>query len=386
MEKQFNPMRVVRLSSPEVVAELVAATGGDREAYLTDPTAWFDRLDGKARRDMLTRLRAVHDIAGEGGHGLAVAAEEADAMGVTLNFAEGETIHDKAIHLLLRHPALADKELHLLHAEQLKHGRSWHTRQGMPEGRPDLSEEAQTELKLAVGGYYFSREGRGDHQHIERITSSDGTHYYFLYLADYPQRTEDFDDAGNMTPRDTRGGFEVVFAYCDKTKTLHTSAHGNAKCIDALQEIFASAILHGHPRPKDPRKEPYRLNGLLRRDFPFPVQPEDGVRLILVQAVNVKIIGGTEESKRRMAFSTTERENREAMYDMLDRYLNRHNLPLSCLHVIKAQIVILFNERGPVRTMTIELTPKACNLKNKPEEQRLLGERLLRRWNIETVD
>jgi len=385
MSTQFNPLRVARLSSPEVMAELVAACGGDSKAYLENPKTWFEALDGKTWREMLTRLYKVYEIAEHDGHGLAVALEEAGSMGVKLKFAEGETIHDKAIHLLLRHPALTHKDLQLLHVEELEGGRQWHTRKGMPGGAPDNTEKAKEELKLAVGGYFCSKEGRGEHQHIEHIVSSDETHYYFLYLSDYPQREEDFGDDGNMMPRAARPVFEIVYAYHPETRTLHTNAHGRAKHLADLQEMFASAILHGQPQPENPLKEPYQLNGLLRRDFPFPVNVEDKILLVQVQTVKVKIMGGVRVSQQSMTFSTKERDNHSALHDMLDEYINQHNLPLSRLHVTNALILVQFNERESEHSMTIDLTPKTRTIKSKTEEHRLLGENLLRRWHIEAA-
>jgi len=161
--------------------------------------------------------------------------------------------------------------------------------------------------------------------------------------------------------------------------------HGGAKRAGQLVEMFASAMLHGQPAPEDPNRYPYQLNGLLRRDFLFVLEPEDGVRQIRIQKLRFNIIGGSRDNSRQMELVTQEGDKPQDIYMMLDKFLNQNNLPLSMLHVTNAILALTFTENGPGRTMCIGLSTRSCNLKSKPEEQRLLGERLLRRWNIETV-
>ena len=71
---------------------------------------------------------------------------------------------------------------------------------------------------------------------------------------------------------------------------------------------------------------------------------------------------------------------------MLDEDLNRRRLPKSILHVTKATINFKLNGNGHGRSLTFDVTyPNGCSLKSKREDQRLLGEKYLKRWDIDVV-
>jgi hypothetical protein len=71
---------------------------------------------------------------------------------------------------------------------------------------------------------------------------------------------------------------------------------------------------------------------------------------------------------------------------MLEDDLNRRRLPKSILHVTKATLNFKLNGNGHGRSLTFNITyPNGCDLKSKRDDQRLLGEKYLKRWGIDVA-
>ena len=69
----------------------------------------------------------------------------------------------------------------------------------------------------------------------------------------------------------------------------------------------------------------------------------------------------------------------------MDRWLRRENLPVEGLRVVQTTFSLRFVHNGVGRqpTLTFEVSvPHSSNLKSKPDEVRIIGERCLRRWEV----
>lgn len=382
MKKEFNPMRVIRLSSPERFAALAASAGGDFEAAQADPAAFWASGDAATRRVLGALLREASDMAT--GDAIAVAMQEAGddapAVAATLAGKGGGSNHDRAITLMLDYPDLARVSRQFAHADREAESRYWVARNGMPDRPADVTPAALAELGRSVAGFYQARQGRGEYHHVEHLRRADGQDYVFLTLADFADHREDFDDAGRLARFPVNPAFEVIFAHDAGLRSLSTCARGGKKIIEPLQEIFAAAILHGQPAPEDARRYPYRLNDLLRREFDFATDPEDGVQAVQLREIQFAVIGNEAERIRLSAPRAP-----VTVHDMFEQYIDQKRLPVSQLLVQRTRMSFLFVPGGLCRSLTFDLTPKSSTLKSKPEDQRMLAEKYLRRWNIEVA-
>ncbi|MCL2001668.1 MAG: hypothetical protein FWG74_09550 [Planctomycetes bacterium] len=379
MSKEFNPMRVVRLLSPDVFAELAASAKGDPVAARENPPDYWRECEPVIRRQLGALLREIDDMAS--GDVIAVALAEAGDNAQTVADALGEGgNHDRAAALLRQFPDLARIAQHFARSDREVDTRYWVARTGMPGNAANVSEAALADLGRAVAGFFQARQGRGEYHHVEHLRRAGGQDYVFMTLADYTDNREEFDDRGRLARFPVNPAFDVIFAHDAAMRSLSVRARGGRKIIEPLQEIFAAAILGGPPDPEDARRRPYRLNGLLRREFDFSTDPEDGVRAVRLREVLISVIGNEAEKIRL----TAPREP-VTVHDMFDQYINHTRLPLSLAQVERARMSFQFAPGAVCRSLTFDITPGACTLKGKSDEQRVLAEKYLRRWNIEVA-
>ena len=73
------------------------------------------------------------------------------------------------------------------------------------------------------------------------------------------------------------------------------------------------------------------------------------------------------------------------IYRKFERWLRAENVTAEGAKVLSAQIAMRFRHDGPGRAPTLRFSvsaPNSSNLKSKPDEQRAVGERCLRRWGV----
>ena len=88
----------------------------------------------------------------------------------------------------------------------------------------------------------------------------------------------------------------------------------------------------------------------------------------------------------RITLDADPQRGRGCIYDMLDEDLNRRRLPRSVLHVSKSTLHFKLNGNGHGRSMSFNVSlPNHCDLKSKREDHRLLGEKYLRKWEIDVT-
>ncbi len=147
-----------------------------------------------------------------------------------------------------------------------------------------------------------------------------------------------------------------------------------------MQEIFARVIL-GVELNEEDDDPPYQLAMILNRDFGFPVEAGDGVNHVRVRRVRVSVKG----SKRRVTLEANPDAGAADIYDMMEKYLNHHNLPATILDVDQATLCFRLKHDGVGRpqSFSFNVSPNGCNLKGLREERRELGEKYLKKWKID---
>lgn len=94
--------------------------------------------------------------------------------------------------------------------------------------------------------------------------------------------------AGEFSPRPHNPAFEVVFVYTKAEGSLDISYKGAKKAIDALQGIFAQAILKLDQLPADPKDERvYDLAPLAQKSFEFSFPAASGIDKVVVKKIRL---------------------------------------------------------------------------------------------------
>jgi len=77
-----------------------------------------------------------------------------------------------------------------------------------------------------------------------------------------------FDDNGRPTMQSGRYAFENVFVYNSREGTIESYAPGGKKVREPLEVAFCDAVLGVEVPPADPLRPSYKLDHLLRTDYP----------------------------------------------------------------------------------------------------------------------
>ena len=391
MLQQFNPKRVLRQISNSLLKEFFERQGHPLEIDWdlisnTQVDSIFDAWQGlpdRPRKVAEIVFQDVHEMANE--DGVRVIIEDARYHEVDLAplLEPMESRYDKAIWTAMNWPDIWNAATRFAKADNLSFGRSWVKRGNLPCAVPSAGAEAVNNLRAAMSAFFRDRQGRGHYCKVEHFPRANGLDYFFVYLSDYADTHINFDDAGEFQRTPDRRAFEVVFAQDREHGTLEVYAKGGRQIIEPLQQVYSNVILGETLEAEDPDAHPYHLDGLMEKSFAFPTDPEDGIEEVSLRCLRLSILGRT---RKRITLEPDPDKGRHHIYEMLDEDLNRNRLPKSILHVTKTTFNFKLNGNGHGRSLTFNVSyPNSCDLKSKREDQRLLGEKYLKRWKIDVT-
>lgn len=223
---------------------------------------------------------------------------------------------------------------------------------------------------------HYKKEGRGKHCIIEVLKRSMPERYcYFVYLEDYGDILNEFK-GDEFERRPVKPAFEVIFVYHPDSGRIETNAKGRKDQIQKLHETFCQGVLDMKSLPNknsviyDIEKLKYRFNFM-------PREPQDNIA-----SVNLKYIELQVNSKRRISF--TDNGDSSDIYNLIDDALNKENISLDNLTVIKVKIHIVFKrmtyqKRTPTVTFEISM-PDRCTLKDSPLH--LIAQKYVEKWGL----
>lgn len=341
--------------------------------------AWQALPDPK-REEVESEFREVAELATHDGVRAIIEEGQFHQLDLAPELEAREGLHQKAFWVLLEHRVVFDVASQLNHADHLN-GRYWRKRKDIPKKVPDVSAAARDALGQALSAYYREHQGRGERCKVECYLRAGKHHYFFAYPADYADTFIGYKPDGSFERRPQKPAFEVVFIYNPQDGTLDLYAQGDKDLKRDLQEIFSRIVLKEEIGPEAKNANPYELNGLKKRSFPFPTDSADGITEVRVKSLRLAVLGG----RRRITLEGDARKNREDIYDLMDTALNEQRLPLSNVNVSHATIQMIFaNNNGRPKTVTFNVSyPDSCNLRDKPEH--LKAKEYLKRWGIARV-
>jgi hypothetical protein len=242
-------------------------------------------------------------------------------------------------------------------------------------------EDALAELERRVRLFY-RRQGRGRFCHVDYYERRDPErHCYFAYPEDYASTDVGYDENGHFLHRPRRSAFEVIFVYRPEEGVLELHAKGNKRQNAELAEIFCTTILGLVELPDENDRVPFDLTALKNPDFPFTTDPADRIAAVHVRQLRFDL---PEPTRGRLTVSAHASDHRpRALRDLVDRAIDRAQMPLDALHVSQAKLRLVFAPRNGERpkTLTFEVTyPDRCTLKDDPHDQ--IAKKCLRQWGI----
>jgi len=389
MARQFNPKRVLMLLSSHLLEEFFR-----RRAELTEiPWSKLEQFDNlivydawqalpeERRRQVQVILQDINELADE--RGLAVLAQEVqwrypDRLP---EFAAVEGRADKALWTYLYLPQAFEEAALFARADALARGRYWVKRNSLPHAPITVTLDKREALGSKLAAYYRLMQGRGFFCQVDHLQRANGDDYFFAYLDDYPDARLVFDDTGRIRRHSERGVFDNVFVFSPTDGTLELYAKGGKELHTPLQEIFCKEALGLDVNPTAPDKAAYHLDGLTSLYCNFPTDPADRIAEVRVRRLRMEV---RDQPRRKVTLDSDTTGHKNDIYDMIERYLDSEHLPLNKVRVTLATFRLTFaSDGGKPKTLTFNVShPNSCDLKSKPEEMRVIGERCLKSWGI----
>lgn len=390
MAKPFDPRKVLKHIANPLLREFFARRVELEDVPWDDLTehkieavfeAW-QALPESSQLQVQAILRDVNELADH--RGLAVLAEEilwrcperAD------DFKQQVSKADKAMWVYLHVPdAFAEAAL-FARADALAAGRYWNRRNGLPKMKLTVDEDVCGKLAEALTAFYGPTQMRGRHCHVDHYERSGGGNYFFAYLDDYPDKHFVFEGESDQPEvRSDRYAFENMFVYNGDDGSMELFAQGGKKVWEPLQTAFCDAVIGVDVDPVDPMRPSFKLDHLLTPDYPLSTDPQDGVEDARITRLRLVPRG----SGGYIEIKADPKAHRNDIYRKIERWLKAKCIPAGTTQVKQATFRLAFHHEGagrqPVLTFDVS-APHSSNLKSKPEEQRLVGERCLKLWKV----
>ena len=265
--------------------------------------------------------------------------------------------YERAMVAFLDYPTCWRGATRLHHADTLT---SWRKRKNLPHQAAAVDEVSIQRFSALIGNYFNHTEGRGRHCMVEAYRRGERD-YFFAYPEDHSQRSIEWVD-GQFHPRPHNPAFEVVFVYTQAEGSLDIHFKGVKKVAEAMQSIFAQAILKLEELPPDPKDERvYDLAPLAQRDFDFQYAARSGVARVAVRKIRLSSIANKGD---RITLEADSEQNRHAVHELLETV--RKALPLHLYNVTQVELAatVTVNPDRPPKKVTIRIThPNSCSLK-----------------------
>jgi hypothetical protein len=347
---------------PEVVRSLLRAV---------------DEMDDLAKARVINDAERVTAMTDEPGQAAIYSvAQNPDQLDTLRN------AHDRALWMFLNDEAGFRHAEEVRFTDERRRGRMWDGFIGEPNlvlQRDAASVEA---FKTAIRGRFQSNNVHVDIFDRHR-PAFEGADCVLAQATVYREgRPDDFLEFvnGTLDRRAHRPVFEAAITYEPATGVIEVVANDRESRED-LVRLFARDLLATEFQQE---RLPWRQFDLrmLRQPFAFPTDPHDGIESVRVNHLRMMPIDTVGE---RVTFECM-RQATQTIWQMAQERFGANNPLLGGWVVTQAKLTIRFHpEAGFRRGKTLPLTitmPHGCDLKDRTERERMIGDKYLRRWGI----
>ncbi len=329
-------------------------------------------------------LQDVNELADERSHKVLTEDLEWRCPDKLETFGEWKSFIDKALWAYLEARQAFDEAAIVARAEALRSGHFANRWNDLPKKKIKLTDKMKEALQEEVRSYYWHKELRGEVCRVHHYPRANGAEFFFAYLPDWPDNRLVFDADGNLTPREESYTFTNVFIYLPSEGAIEIIAKGGKKVHLSLRKAFCKAVLGIEVDDDEPVRATYQLDHLLDPKFAFRTQPEDRIAAVRLQRIRLVPKSGV-SAIEYLEPKFLENASHADVMTAINRLLGAYNLNRSQVTVGQVGIQLQFlsdGQRKP-KTMTFNVScPNTCDLKSKPDDVRVVGERCIQSWEI----
>ncbi|WP_426954181.1 hypothetical protein [Muricoccus radiodurans] len=293
-----------------------------------------------------------------------------------------ENSHARALWMFQHDPVAFNHAEEVRYAEDKRYGRLWEgfvLQSGCTVAREG---EPLRAFQTAIAERFESRHVDVEISYRAR-PMLDGPDAALVQVAIYREgRSGDIREfvGGKLDWRALRPVIEAALIYEPENGAVEVVATA-AETREELVRLFAGHLLGSLFLGDRLRVRQYSLEPL-RAPFAFPTNPEDGIESVRVSLLRLMPYDGQGE---RITLECRRGSDR-TIWHVAEERLRDQGQRIENYLLVRAQFTITFRgipgRRGR-RTLPIRISmPKGCDLKERTERERLVGERYLRRWGL----
>jgi hypothetical protein len=291
--------------------------------------------------------------------------------------------HERSYWMFLNEPAAFRQAEEVRFTDEHRRGRKWDGFLCVPNLTVERSSEALERFKCDVRAQFKS-----DNVHIElferRRSSFDDKTYHLTQATVYrdgrPDEVLEFIN-GKLGRRPRKPVYEAALTYERESGVIEVVA-ADKSSRENFVRLFARNLL---ARETGQERLPFRQFDLqmLLEPFEFPTDPEDGVESVRVSLLRLMPMDTPGE---RITLECA-KQSPNTIWEMADQRFEDANPLREGWVITKAKLLISFHagDGGRRKVLPVTVTmPHGCDLKDRTESERIVGEKYLRRWRLVT--
>jgi hypothetical protein len=336
-----------------------------------------DEMDDDARARVISDAERVTEMAEEAGqsaiYSIAQAPERLDEL---------QNAHDRALWVFLNDAAGFRRAEEVRFTDEHRRGRKWDGFIGQPNLILRRDQVAVDAFKIAIRERFQSNNVHIDIFDRQR-PSFDDIKFSLVQVTIYREGRLDSRPEfvnGQLDRRPWHPVFEAAITYECATGIIEVVAHDRESRED-LVRLFARDLLASEFRQQRVPLRQFDLR-ILQHPFAFPTEPKDGIEFVRVNSLRLMPVDTVGE---RVTLECMRHATQTIWQMALERF--GANSPLAGGWVVtQAKLTIRFHPNADSRkgrTLPLTITmPAGCDLKDRTERERMIGEKYLRRWGI----
>ena len=293
-----------------------------------------------------------------------------------------QNAHDRALWMFLNDTAGFRHAEEVRFTDERRRGRMWDGFIGEPNLVLQRDAASVDAFKAAIRDRFQSNNVHVDIFDRHRPTF-EGADCALVQATVYREgRPDDFLEFvnGALDRRPRRPVFEAAITYEPATGVIEVVANDRESREDLVRLFARDLLATEFGEERLPLRE-YDLD-VLEQPFAFPTDAGDGIESVRVNHLRLMPIDGVGE---RVTLECM-RQATQSIWQMAQERFGANNPLLGGWVVTQAKLTIRFRpEKGSGRGKTLPLTitmPHGCDLKDRTERERMIGDKYLRRWGI----